>query len=165
MNTKIGAVGRYIFKRNGTPWTRLQKMATADCSAGNYLGSAVAIDSGYVMVGAFQDDKNTPEAKILPDASFVYVSMRLYPDEIAVFTESLKQRSVIVSPNSTSDNILLTNKNQELNDTTAVLENLLGQKVFHFKLQTVNTIDLSHLPSGMYLLKLANGEGLKMLKR
>ncbi|MEO6832659.1 MAG: T9SS type A sorting domain-containing protein [Chitinophagaceae bacterium] len=155
----------YIFKRNGTTWAQLQKIAAADRSVVNNFGNAVAIDSVYVMVGAFQDDKDTAGGKILLGAGSVYVFSRLYPNEIAVFQGNSKQNSVEISPNPTAGNILITNKNQELNNTTAVVENLLGQKVYQFKLQSFNSIDLSHLPSGMYLLKLANGEGVRMVKR
>lgn len=165
MNTKMGAGSSYIFKRTGTSWTQLQKIAAADRSANNNFGYAVAIDSVYVLLGAFQDDKDTTGGRMLTGTGSAYIFSRVYPNEIAVFQGNSRQSSVVIFPNPTTGSITITSRNQELNNTTAVVENLLGAKVCQFKIHAVNMLDLSPFPAGMYLLKLANGESLRIIKR
>src|SRR5699024_7924333 len=45
-----GAV--YVFNASGSTWSQTQKLVAGDGSAGDLFGTAVAIDSGYALIGA-----------------------------------------------------------------------------------------------------------------
>ena len=46
----------YVYTSDGTAWTQQAKFAALDASAGDYFGSAVAIEGDTIVVGAYQDN-------------------------------------------------------------------------------------------------------------
>ena len=48
----------YVFKRNGTTWTEEQKLTASDGNNWDQFGISVAIDGGYAIIGAWEDDDN-----------------------------------------------------------------------------------------------------------
>jgi len=56
-DNKRGAA--YVFKRNGTTWTEVQKLRASDGVNYDYFGLAVCIDGDYAFIGApHEDDEN-----------------------------------------------------------------------------------------------------------
>ena len=46
----------YIYKRDGTTWSRQAKITASDGAAGDFFGQSVSISGDYVLVGAYLDD-------------------------------------------------------------------------------------------------------------
>lgn len=53
-NTDQGSA--YVYKFENGAWTFMQKLIANDGAAGDNFGGGVAIDSNYIMIGAFNDD-------------------------------------------------------------------------------------------------------------
>jgi len=63
-NTRQGAA--YVFVRNGTIWTQLQRLVAEDGAAEDRFGSSVSIEGETILVGAPQDDvgANTDQGSV-----------------------------------------------------------------------------------------------------
>ena len=48
----------YIYKRDGTIWSKQAKITASDGAAGDLFGQSVSISGDYVIVGAYFDDDN-----------------------------------------------------------------------------------------------------------
>ena len=46
----------YLFERQGTEWVEVAKMISSDGETQDHFGRAVALDGGYALIGAYQDD-------------------------------------------------------------------------------------------------------------
>lgn len=65
----------YVFKRNGSgTWVQHQKLVASDREGGDYFGSAVAINNGRVIVGAWYEDHDvTGTGGNMPNAGSAYI--------------------------------------------------------------------------------------------
>jgi len=52
----LGSGTAFVFSRSGTTWSQQQKITGADGAAGDSFGGAVALGTGYALVGAPSDD-------------------------------------------------------------------------------------------------------------
>jgi len=78
--------------------------------------------------------------------------------------ENNLSRKILVYPNPTTGE--LTIENGELRIENVEVYNIVGQKqklIFNFQFSTFNSIDISHLPSGIYFLKIGS-ETVKVVK-
>lgn len=48
----------YVFTRDGTSWSKQDKLTASDAAAGDRFGWSVALDDGTAVIGAYQDDDN-----------------------------------------------------------------------------------------------------------
>src|SRR5262245_15585268 len=64
--TDAGAA--YVFKFDGANWVQVQKLTASDGLASDYFGSAVAIDGGVIVVGAYRADPSGVDS----GAAYVY---------------------------------------------------------------------------------------------
>lgn len=52
----ISSGSAYVFRRSGTNWIEEAKLTASDASGADFFGSSVAIDGGYVVIGAPGDN-------------------------------------------------------------------------------------------------------------
>ena len=64
----------YVFERNGSTWTQLQKLTASDAQADDLFGERVAIggDGSFVVVAAFQEDGGAGNPKNNSGTVYVY---------------------------------------------------------------------------------------------
>jgi FG-GAP repeat len=60
----------YFYKKSGSSWSFVQNIAPTDLANSDYYGTAVAIDTDYVAVGAVGQDNAT---YAYADAGAVYI--------------------------------------------------------------------------------------------
>jgi hypothetical protein len=73
--------------------------------------------------------------------------------------------SVTVYPNPTTDFVTITSNDRTLLNTKAAITDMNGKLLQTVTItQTATTINLANYPSGMYMLKLQNGQVIKLIK-
>jgi len=73
--------------------------------------------------------------------------------------------TVTVYPNPTQDKVVINVTDKSLLNTTATLSDIGGKRLQNVPItQTVTTINISNYEKGVYLLRLANGESIKLVK-
>ncbi|MCL2511837.1 MAG: Ig-like domain-containing protein, partial [Bacteroidales bacterium] len=77
----------------------------------------------------------------------------------AIATEEPNLEDIMVYPNPTSGEITI--ENGELKIENVEIFDIMGKKItFNFQLSTFNSIDLSHLPTGVYFLRIQTESGI-----
>jgi hypothetical protein len=69
----LGAGAAYVFVRSGSSWSQQAKIVPVDASAGDNIGSSVALVGDTAVIGAFADDFPFPP---LANSGAVYVYVR-----------------------------------------------------------------------------------------
>ena len=168
-NTKSGAGAAYLFKRTGTTWTQEAKIVAADRADNAFFGAAIALSGTDGLVGASNEKNDVAGVNPFASAGAAYFYKRSGSTPVQ---ETVTDNALLlkVYPSVTSDFLNL--HQQQISALNAPIEriyitNLLGQVVFqqNNNLQSVLTIDVSALPSGVYVVKTrANTEGVKFVK-
>lgn len=72
-NPVPGAGAVYILKNTAGTWAQVQKIVASDRESQNYFGFAVDIDGDDIVVGAYQNDKNTTGILPIVKAGAAYI--------------------------------------------------------------------------------------------
>jgi hypothetical protein len=76
VSTKSNAGSAYVFKRTNNVWAQEQKLIASDRNAGDYFGYSVAIDGGYLVVGAKSEDEAGIGSAKVEEAGSAYIFKR-----------------------------------------------------------------------------------------
>lgn len=96
-NPVPGAGAVYIIKNTAGTWAQVQKIVASDRESQNYFGFAVDIDGDNIIVGAYQNDKNTTGILPIVKAGAAYV----FKNNAGTWTQVQK---VIASDRGANDN-------------------------------------------------------------
>lgn len=72
-NSFSSAGSAYIFVRNGSTWTQVQKLVASDRAAYDYFGVSVSISGNYALVGAYTEDDDAAGENPLNSAGSAYM--------------------------------------------------------------------------------------------
>ncbi|APY11733.1 hypothetical protein BWZ22_11010 [Seonamhaeicola sp. S2-3] len=119
-----------------------------------------------ILVNAGDNSFNTESTDITGNLriSNVTIDIGAYESQSALNTETISAKSFNVYPNPVN-NVL--NIETSVNYFNYQLYNLHGQKIIEANNQTSNSIDVSKLPSGVYILKMTNNnksQNFKIIK-
>jgi hypothetical protein len=163
-NFKGYAGAAYIFARNGNEWKQ-QKIVASDRNNNDYFGYSVAINGDYSIVGAIQEDENFQGREGLADAGSAYI----FKDPNGTRISNRQVNNTFIFPNPFNNTININNLNLK---TNTVIEchfiDIHGKIVYKQTLDTNNSIDTKHLPSGFYTLRFINGitvSNFKIMKK
>jgi hypothetical protein len=115
-DTASNSGAAYLFQRNGTTWSEIQKYTAYDAEASDYFGTAVALDNGYAVCGSYQEDTMATNA----GAAYVYpvdLKARLSRIEDQMVTHATASNPIpitIVNANSGDITITVTSTNVTL---------------------------------------------------
>jgi subtilisin-like proprotein convertase family protein len=89
-----------------------------------------------------------------------------YSTVLKLMSSTEKKNIATTSPNPVKNNVILMAGGDELIGTTAQLLNTMGQTLQQVTISNLNhNIDMSAYPPAVYLIKLANGDILKFVKK
>ena len=113
----------------------------------------------------------TDAGAALLNASKLYYRLKIidndgrYSNSQIVLLHLSKSNSITVYPNPVSNMTTLSFSNNTLLNTQAVLIDIQGKRIKQFIIRNYQEqIDMSHLPGGMYILKLDDGTAIKLIK-
>lgn len=108
-------------------------------------------------------DKSLP-----PGVSYYRLAMLGYDGELSYSRTCRLMNtftgSVTAVPNPANDKVTIINTNEQLDGSEAIIFDLSGKTVHRFVLAPIQTIFLQDLAAGIYLLRLSNGESIKLIK-
>ncbi len=137
----------YLFVRTGTDWARQTQFFASDTSDTGIYGYCTAIDGDFAFVSSIQTNGT------------VYA---LGPDNVSL--KSFNNKNISVYPNPTSDFI-------RINTNNLVIKNIeildLNGKIL-FNQNTAQSIDISDLEAGVYILKIKTNQSVycqKIIKK
>ena len=163
---KIGATNKLIWKINCDNST--QNNVTLERSGDNF--NFLGINSIVTNVSTCQTEFNYIDLK--PFTGINYYRLKIIDNNgkitysMIVTLSGTKFTNTTVHPNPAKDFVTLFLSNNELLNTKATLVDASGKTVQSFIiLQLATNINLSKYATGVYLLKLQNGEVLKLIKQ
>ncbi len=144
-NSHTGAA--YLFLKTGANWTDIYpetlKITASDGKADDQFGVCVANEGGKILIGASNATDYT-----INNGKFYYYKLQTSTS----VKDNLTENNISVYPNPAYNYLKI-----DISNTDAlgiVIYNVAGQKVLsQNKIDSAETIDISNLPKGSYLLK------------
>lgn len=131
-------------------WTKLGFVAASGTNSGRYQFTDAAPVQGVNAYRLRQIDRN---------GEYKY-------SNIITFNFDVKHATVRLYPNPATTRLQVMFNDASLLNTSAEILNLTGRKMGSIRLVKYNQeVDLSKYPAGMYIIKLANGRALKLIKQ
>ena len=147
----------YVFEKgtNGV-WTQVQQLIASDRGAGDSFGFGVAIDQGFAIVGAFEEDEDPTGANSMISAGAAYIFDANEPT-LSIIGNELND-SIVAYPNPTNG-LLNIDFGTQYNVINISIFNTLGQQVFSEKYSDTKKIQFEiNQPNGMYLVEIRTDE-------
>ncbi|WP_353780058.1 T9SS type A sorting domain-containing protein [Winogradskyella sp. 3972H.M.0a.05] len=73
-NNNLSSSGSaYIYKKDGSSWSQLQKLVPSDRALGDQFGYSVAIRGDYIVIGAYKEDEDSDGLNTLNNAGSAYI--------------------------------------------------------------------------------------------
>lgn len=139
----------YTFSYNGTIWEEQQKIVASDTEWNDEFGHCVGISGDRVIIGAHQEDHNALGENYLSNAGSAYIFETLVVSVIEDRIPNLR-----IYPNPTRNTILV-EVSEEVN---LEIRSVMGKVMFtQTKVLQNLYLDLSTYSSGLYFIKISNG--------
>ena len=150
----------YLFERDALDtWNFVAKKTPTDRDYNDRFGNSVAIESNSALVGASWEDEDESGVNFIDGAGSCYISQFGFP---LVQTNKLNLSSEILLYPNPSTGIVNIQSQTTLGPTS--IYNCYGQEVFHEQqIIKSNTINVSNLPKGVYMIYIGASQGQKLI--
>ena len=144
VNNYLGVTNGIIDRRYGNPL--IENIVISNELFDNYVSNSTAQDGIAQTIGNYYQ---TTSNHLPVSASFQFSTLGM-PDYTGYTNKSL-----VIYPNPAKGQLNIKTTNGDVNNTPIMIYDITGRQVFADKL-TNNTINVSTLPAGMYILKAGN---------
>ncbi len=148
-STVTFAGAAYTYAYSGTTWVAHQKLVASDTEFNDEFGHSVAISGDRIIIGAHFEDHNASGGNNLGNAGSAYIFETLV---VSVIEDKIPDLRIYPNP---TRNALLIEVSEEVN---LEIKSVMGKVMFTQTkvLQNLN-LDLSTYSSGLYFIKVSNG--------
>ncbi|MDH7911366.1 T9SS type A sorting domain-containing protein [Winogradskyella sp. SYSU M77433] len=159
--TEDGGAGvGYIFGRDSNNfWSEQQQLIAPVRFQDDYVGYSTAISGGSVVYGALGEDEDSNETNFINFAGSAYIfeySGNLSVDDIDW------NNSLSLYPNPVSDVVNFISKDRIVDEVK--LFSSQGQLIKTLKSENIESLDISHLSNGVYLIQTKSGQDTSTFK-
>lgn len=129
-----------------------------------FTDRAVVKGNGFASVYHYTDNKPLQPTTYYrlkvkeADGSIIYSSIEKVQRTFAT-------NSISIAPVPATTTVTLVTNNSQLNGTIATLTDMMGRQIRKITLKASQQIDISGLKAGTYILRLTNGETVKIMKQ
>lgn len=146
----------YIFSRNSNDyWLEKQKIMAWDNEAYDWFGNSVSMYNNDIIVGAMREDEDESGGNTITDAGSAYI----FTDMFVGMNNYKQEESIyLLYPNPATEFINIELKWNQCNPAECQIYDMFGRIVMSFRIGSNqrNTVDVSGLSSGVYLIKVVN---------
>ncbi len=164
-NTLSSAGAAYCFKYNEAgEWEQINKIVSANRYAGDYFGYSVSISDSIIVSGSYSDDYDDSNSIRIKNSGAAYIFKYTVPSATEIKDSKLSS-DFIIYPNPATDKLFVIQNINLFNSLYAYFYDLTGQLKKTTLIESgTNSIDLTGLSKGFYIVKIYNSAYKLLIK-